>query len=75
MTAPMGSPRRSGPKISRRAHRTAAAIEVGITWVNCWFLRDLRTPFGGSKRSGIGREGGVHSMEFYSELRNVCVKL
>jgi aminomuconate-semialdehyde/2-hydroxymuconate-6-semialdehyde dehydrogenase len=58
-----------------RAHRTAAAIEVGITWVNCWFLRDLRTPFGGSKRSGIGREGGVHSMEFYSELRNVCVKL
>ena len=58
-----------------RAHRTAAAIDVGITWVNCWFLRDLRTPFGGSKGSGIGREGGVHSMEFYSELRNVCVKL
>jgi aminomuconate-semialdehyde/2-hydroxymuconate-6-semialdehyde dehydrogenase len=58
-----------------RAHRAAAAVEVGIAWVNCWFLRDLRTPFGGSKRSGIGREGGVHSMEFYSELRNVCVKL
>ena len=58
-----------------RAHRTAAAVEVGIAWVNCWFLRDLRTPFGGSKKSGIGREGGVHSMEFYSELRNVCVKL
>ena len=57
-----------------RAHRAAAAVEVGIAWVNCWFLRDLRTPFG-SKRSGIGREGGVHSMEFYSELRNVCVKL
>jgi aminomuconate-semialdehyde/2-hydroxymuconate-6-semialdehyde dehydrogenase len=54
--------------------RRAAAVEVGITWVNCWFLRDLRTPFGGSKRSGIGREGGVHSMEFYSELRNICVK-
>jgi aminomuconate-semialdehyde/2-hydroxymuconate-6-semialdehyde dehydrogenase len=58
-----------------RAHRVAAEIEVGITWVNSWFLRDLRTPFGGSKQSGIGREGGVHSMEFYTELRNVCVKL
>ncbi|MEW6640263.1 MAG: 2-hydroxymuconic semialdehyde dehydrogenase [Pseudomonadota bacterium] len=58
-----------------RAHRVAAAIEVGITWVNSWFLRDLRTPFGGSKQSGIGREGGVHSMEFYTELRNVCIKL
>ena len=58
-----------------RAHRVAAKIDVGITWVNSWFLRDLRTPFGGSKQSGIGREGGVHSLEFYSELRNVCVKL
>lgn len=58
-----------------RAHRVAAQIEVGITWVNSWFLRDLRTPFGGSKQSGIGREGGLHSMEFYTELRNVCVKL
>lgn len=57
------------------AHRMAAAIEVGITWINSWFLRDLRTPFGGSKQSGIGREGGVHSLEFYTELRNVCVKL
>jgi aminomuconate-semialdehyde/2-hydroxymuconate-6-semialdehyde dehydrogenase len=58
-----------------RAHRVAARVEVGITWVNSWFLRDLRTPFGGSKQSGIGREGGVHSLEFYTELRNVCVKL
>lgn len=58
-----------------RAHRVAARIEVGITWVNSWFLRDLRTPFGGSKQSGIGREGGVHSLEFYTEMRNVCVKL
>ena len=58
-----------------RAHRVAAAIEVGVAWVNSWFLRDLRTPFGGSKQSGIGREGGVHSLEFYTELRNVCVKL
>lgn len=58
-----------------RAHRMAAQVDVGIAWVNCWFLRDLRTPFGGAKRSGIGREGGIHSMEFYSELRNVCIKL
>jgi aminomuconate-semialdehyde/2-hydroxymuconate-6-semialdehyde dehydrogenase len=58
-----------------RAHRLAARIDVGIAWVNSWFLRDLRTPFGGAKRSGIGREGGVHSLEFYTELRNVCIKL
>lgn len=58
-----------------RAHRVAARVDVGITWVNDWFLRDLRTPFGGSKASGIGREGGVHSLEFYTELRNVCIKL
>ncbi len=58
-----------------RAHRVAASVEVGITWINSWFLRDLRTPFGGSKQSGIGREGGVHSLEFYTEMRNVCVKL
>jgi len=57
------------------AHRVAAQIEVGITWVNAWFLCDLRTPFGGSKQSGIGREGGVQSIELYTELRNVCVKL
>ena len=58
-----------------RANRAARKINVGITWVNCWFLRDLRTPFGGAKQSGIGREGGVHSMEFYTELTNVCVRL
>jgi len=58
-----------------KANRVAKRVEVGITWINCWFLRDLRTPFGGAKRSGIGREGGVHSMEFYTELRNICVKL
>jgi len=57
-----------------RAHRVAQRMEVGISWVNSWFLRDLRTPFGGSKQSGIGREGGVHSLEFYTELRNVMVK-
>ena len=58
-----------------RAHRVAAQLEVGLCWVNCWYVRDLRTPFGGSKRSGIGREGGMHSLEFYSELTNVCVQL
>jgi len=58
-----------------RAHRVSARVDVGITWVNSWFLRDLRTPFGGSKQSGIGREGGVHSLEFYTETRNICVKL
>ncbi|MCD9030081.1 2-hydroxymuconic semialdehyde dehydrogenase [Luteimonas sp. BDR2-5] len=58
-----------------RAHRVAAAIEVGVAWVNCWFLRDLRTAFGGARQSGIGREGGVHGLEFYTELRNVCIKL
>lgn len=57
------------------AHRVAAEIDVGIAWVNSWFLRDLRTPFGGSKQSGIGREGGVHSLEFYTEMKNVCVQL
>jgi aminomuconate-semialdehyde/2-hydroxymuconate-6-semialdehyde dehydrogenase len=57
-----------------RAHRVSAEINVGIAWVNCWFLRDLRTPFGGAKASGIGREGGIHSLEFYSELRNICIK-
>ena len=57
------------------AHRMSAALEAGIIWVNTWFLRDLRTPFGGMKGSGIGREGGVHSLEFYSELKNVCIKL
>jgi aminomuconate-semialdehyde/2-hydroxymuconate-6-semialdehyde dehydrogenase len=58
-----------------RAHRVAASIEAGLVWVNSWFLRDLRTPFGGLGASGIGREGGAHSIAFYSELKNVCIKL
>lgn len=58
-----------------RAHRVAQEIEAGIVWVNSWFLRDLRTPFGGVKLSGIGREGGIHSLNFYSELKNICIKL
>lgn len=62
-------------KDSSRVHRIVRRVEAGIIWVNTWFLRDLRTPFGGSKQSGIGREGGVHSVEFYTELRNVCVKI
>jgi aminomuconate-semialdehyde/2-hydroxymuconate-6-semialdehyde dehydrogenase len=59
----------------KRGHRVAEKLHVGITWVNCWFLRDLRTPFGGAGLSGIGREGGMHSLNFYSELNNICVKL
>jgi len=59
----------------QRAHRVARQMEVGIAWVNDWFLRDLRTPFGGVKLSGIGREGGAHSLAFFSEPMNICVKL
>jgi len=58
----------------KRAHRVARQMNVGITWVNCWFLRDLRTPFGGVGLSGIGREGGLHSLNFYSELNNICIR-
>ncbi len=58
-----------------RAHRVAARLETGIVWVNSWYLRDLRTPFGGAKQSGIGREGGTCSLDFYTELKNVCIKL
>lgn len=59
----------------KRAARLSAEIEAGMVWVNTWFLRDLRTPFGGMKHSGIGREGGLHSFDFYSELTNVTLKL
>jgi aminomuconate-semialdehyde/2-hydroxymuconate-6-semialdehyde dehydrogenase len=59
----------------KKAHRVAHQIEAGIIWVNTWFLRDLRTPFGGMKHSGIGRTGGMHSLDFYSELSNVTIKL
>jgi aminomuconate-semialdehyde/2-hydroxymuconate-6-semialdehyde dehydrogenase len=58
-----------------RAHNVARRIDAGIVWVNTWYLRDLRTPFGGVKLSGIGREGGVHSLNFYSEPTNICIKL
>lgn len=58
-----------------RAHRVAAQIKSGIVWVNCWLLRDLRTPFGGMKQSGVGREGGWEALRFFTEAKNVCIKL
>ncbi|MFA1544113.1 2-hydroxymuconic semialdehyde dehydrogenase [Actinomadura monticuli] len=58
-----------------RAHRVAPRVETGIVWVNCWNLRDLRTPFGGVKASGIGREGGEYSLDFFSEPVNVCIQI
>jgi aminomuconate-semialdehyde/2-hydroxymuconate-6-semialdehyde dehydrogenase len=57
-----------------RAHRMAAHVESGIIWVNCWLLRDLRTPFGGMKGSGVGREGGFEALNFFTEERNVCIR-
>ncbi len=58
-----------------RAHRVAAKIESGIVWINCWLLRDLRTPFGGMKDSGVGREGGFEALRFFMEEKNVCIRL
>ncbi len=58
-----------------RAHRVAARVRTGLTWINCWYVRDLRTPFGGMHESGIGREGGIRSLDFYSEIKNVCLAL
>ena len=57
-----------------RAHRLAEQLQTGIVWINCWLLRDLRTPFGGVKESGIGREGGWEAMRFFTEAKNVCIK-
>jgi aminomuconate-semialdehyde/2-hydroxymuconate-6-semialdehyde dehydrogenase len=58
-----------------RAHRVSAKVDSGIVWVNCWLLRDLRTPFGGSKNSGVGREGGWEALRFFTETKNVCIEL
>jgi aminomuconate-semialdehyde/2-hydroxymuconate-6-semialdehyde dehydrogenase len=58
-----------------RAHRVAQQLKFGLVWVNCWMIRDLRTPFGGAKASGIGREGGVESLRFFTEPTNVCIKV
>jgi aminomuconate-semialdehyde/2-hydroxymuconate-6-semialdehyde dehydrogenase len=57
-----------------RAHRVSAKLHSGIVWVNCWMLRDLRTPFGGVKQSGVGREGGLEALRFFTEPKNVCIK-
>lgn len=58
-----------------RANRVAAKVESGIIWVNCWLLRDLRTPFGGMKNSGVGKEGGWEALRFFTESKNVCIQL
>ena len=58
-----------------RAHRVAAKVQSGIIWINCWLFRDLRTPFGGMKNSGVGREGGNEAMRFFTEPKNICIKL
>lgn len=59
----------------KKAHRVAHALHSGIIWVNCWLLRDLRTPFGGMKQSGVGREGGWEALRFFTEPKNICIKL
>ncbi len=59
----------------QRAHRISHHVRAGTIWVNCWFVRDLRAPFGGFKKSGIGREGGHYSMEFFTEAKNICIAL
>jgi aminomuconate-semialdehyde/2-hydroxymuconate-6-semialdehyde dehydrogenase len=57
-----------------RCHRVSAHLESGLVWVNTWLLRDLRTPMGGVKNSGVGREGGFEAMRFFTEPRNICIK-
>lgn len=59
----------------QRSQRVARALNAGIVWINCWMVRDLRTPFGGVKQSGVGREGGVEVLRFFTEAKNVCIKL
>jgi aminomuconate-semialdehyde/2-hydroxymuconate-6-semialdehyde dehydrogenase len=57
-----------------KAHRVANKLESGIVWVNCWLVRDLRTPFGGVKNSGVGREGGTEALRFFTEPKNICIQ-
>jgi aminomuconate-semialdehyde/2-hydroxymuconate-6-semialdehyde dehydrogenase len=57
-----------------RAHRLAEQLDSGTVWINCWLLRDLRVPFGGMKNSGVGREGGLEALRFFTEPKNVCVR-
>jgi len=59
----------------RRAHHVANAVDCGIIWINTWLQRDLRTPFGGMKQSGLGREGGLDAMRFFTETKNICLDL
>ena len=59
----------------QRAHRLAAGLRAGLVWINCWMVRDLRVPFGGVGESGVGREGGLEAMRFFTEPKNVTVKL
>jgi aminomuconate-semialdehyde/2-hydroxymuconate-6-semialdehyde dehydrogenase len=59
----------------KRAHRVARELRSGIVWVNCWMVRDLRTPFGGMKQSGVGREGGEEALRFFTEAKNICIRL
>jgi aminomuconate-semialdehyde/2-hydroxymuconate-6-semialdehyde dehydrogenase len=56
-----------------RAHRVAEQIHTGTVWVNCWLVRDLRVPFGGMKASGVGREGGIEALRFFTEAKNICI--
>ena len=62
-------------EIRSKGHRVAAAIKSGVVWINTWLLRDLRIPFGGMKQSGVGREGGFKSLQFFTEPKNVCIKI
>ena len=59
----------------RRAHRLAERLQAGVVWINTWMNRDLRTPFGGAKQSGVGREGGWEAMRFFTEAKNVTIAL
>jgi aminomuconate-semialdehyde/2-hydroxymuconate-6-semialdehyde dehydrogenase len=59
----------------QRAHRFSAGLQAGVIWVNCWLVRDLRTPFGGMKESGVGREGGLEALRFFTESKNVCIQM
>jgi aminomuconate-semialdehyde/2-hydroxymuconate-6-semialdehyde dehydrogenase len=56
-----------------KAHRVAKEVHTGIVWINDWLVRDLRTPFGGMKNSGVGREGGFEALKFFTESKNVCL--
>lgn len=58
-----------------KANRAGARLNSGIIWINCWLLRDLRTPFGGMKNSGVGREGGWEALRFFTETKNICVRI